>query len=64
VCNHRVYDVLIVSEASVITGLLTGMSLAAFGMPPLAATGAGGAALAFVFGAAMSAVSYIRRQDS
>ncbi|WP_281289709.1 hypothetical protein [Streptomyces piniterrae] len=40
------------------------MLLAAFGMSPLAAVGAGGATIAGCFGLGMSAVSYIKKQES
>ena len=64
VCNHRVYEVVIVFLVSVIAGLMAGLLLAKLGMSPVSAVGAGAAALAGVFGLGMTAVSYITKRES
>ncbi|MET7699900.1 hypothetical protein [Streptomyces sp. NPDC005485] len=64
VCNHRVYEVVIVFLLSVIAGLTGGLLLAALGMSPVSAVGAGATAFAGVFGISMTAVAYIKKQGS
>ncbi|GHF32800.1 hypothetical protein GCM10010218_12330 [Streptomyces mashuensis] len=61
-CNHRVYEVLIVSLVSVVAGLATGLLFTACGTSPLTAAGSGGAALAFCFTAGMSVVTYMKKE--
>jgi hypothetical protein len=64
VCNHRVYEVVIVFLVAVISGLVAGLLLATLGMSPLSAVAAGAAALAGSFGLGMTAIAYIKRQDN
>ncbi|WP_346097692.1 hypothetical protein [Streptomyces olivaceiscleroticus] len=64
VCNHRIYEVVIVFLIAVITGLITGVLLAMLGMSPISAVGAGAAALAGAFSLGMTAVAYIKKQDA
>jgi hypothetical protein len=59
--NHRVYEVVIVFEASVIIGLLAGVFMVALGMSPLPAVGVGGGATVAFFTAGMTAFGYINR---
>lgn len=64
VCNHRVYEVVIVFEAAVITAFLAGIVLVLMGMSPIGAVAAGGATLAGFFGLSMAAVTYVRRHEN
>ncbi|MEU6119248.1 hypothetical protein ABZ840_32500 [Streptomyces sp. NPDC047117] len=64
VCNHRVYEVVIVFLLSVITGLTAGVLLSLLGTPPVSAVAAGAAAFAATFGLGMTAVAYIKKQDN
>ncbi|CAL9341967.1 hypothetical protein SUDANB178_00285 [Streptomyces sp. enrichment culture] len=64
VCNHRVYEVVIVTLSAMLAGLAAGVFMAAVGMPLTTAMGAGGGTLAFTYGAGMTAVSYIRKQSN
>ncbi|MGV9232401.1 hypothetical protein ACWEQW_12405 [Streptomyces nigra] len=64
VCNHRVYEVVIVSLSAMLAGLAVGVFVIALDVPLIAAMGAGGGTLAFTFGAGMTAVSYIRKQSN
>ena len=64
VCNHRIYEVLLVTCGSLIIGLVLAVAFMASGEPTTTALGAGGGGLAFTFGAGMTALSYIKRQDS
>ncbi|MFI1767664.1 hypothetical protein ACH41H_37245 [Streptomyces sp. NPDC020800] len=47
-----------------LVGLTASVLLAIVGMPALAVMSAGGGTLAFTFGAGMTAVSYIRKQNN
>lgn len=63
-CNHRLYEVLIAFEASVIFGLLAGLLLVVLGASPLAAVCAGGATIVGCFGITMGAVTYVTKQGN
>ncbi|NGO46835.1 hypothetical protein [Streptomyces ureilyticus] len=64
VCNHRVYEVVIVFLVSVVAGLMGGLLWAALGMSPVSAVGTGAAVFVGVFGLCMTAVAYIKKQSS
>ncbi|MFB7572436.1 hypothetical protein [Streptomyces sp. NPDC056165] len=64
VCNHRVYEVVIIFLASVVAGLLAGLLWAALGMSSVSAIGTGAAVFAGVFGLCMTAVAYVKKQNS
>ncbi|MCZ0974845.1 hypothetical protein O1L55_33390 [Streptomyces albulus] len=61
--RHRVYDVLILFEASVIVGLVAGILMVALGMSPLSGVGVGGGAMVAAFTAGMTAIAYINRSE-
>ncbi|MFI1655629.1 hypothetical protein ACH4ZU_12080 [Streptomyces sp. NPDC020472] len=63
VCNHRIYEVLIVSLLAIVAGLVTGIFLTACGTHRLTATGSGAAVLAFVFTAGMTTVVYVKKRE-
>ena len=56
------YHVVVVALISMIVGLTTGVGFAALGQSPLTAVASGGAVVAFVFTAGMTAVGYVKRQ--
>ncbi|MCI3278780.1 hypothetical protein [Streptomyces cylindrosporus] len=62
VCNHRVYEVVIVFLLSIVAGLVAGLVWAALGMAPASAIGAGAAVFAGAFGLCMTAVAYVKKQ--
>ncbi|WP_369216047.1 hypothetical protein [Streptomyces flavofungini] len=62
VCNHRVYEVVIVFLVSVIAGLVGGLLWAALGMSLASAVGTGAAAFSAAFGLCMMAVAYVKKQ--
>lgn len=64
VCNHRVYEVLLCLQASVILGFLAGILLATLGKQVPTAVGAGAGAFATCFGLSLTAVAYIKKQDN
>jgi hypothetical protein len=64
VCNHRVYEVVIVFLVSVVAGLMSGLLWVALGMSPVSAVGTGAVVLAGVFGLCMTAVAYVKRQGN
>lgn len=61
-CNHRVYEVVIVFLVSVVAGLVTGVVWAALGMSPVSVVGTGAAVFAGAFGLCMTAVTYVKKQ--
>ncbi len=63
-CNHRVYEVVIVFLVSVIAGLVGGLLWSALGMSPVSAVGTGGAVFVGAFGLSMTAVTYIKKQNN
>ncbi|OEJ41242.1 hypothetical protein AR457_09965 [Streptomyces agglomeratus] len=63
VCHHRVFEVLLVTETAAICGMLIGIVLAVIGVTPVPAMAAGGTVSAFVFGAGMNIVGYLKKQD-
>ncbi|MCT2591996.1 hypothetical protein LHJ74_19170 [Streptomyces sp. N2-109] len=64
VCNHRLFEVVIVVEGAVIAGLLGGLFMAVLGVPPRSAMAAGAGTLVGVFTVAMTAMSYVKKPDS
>ncbi|MEW2394495.1 hypothetical protein [Streptomyces sp. NPDC046862] len=62
VCNHRIYEVVIVFLVSVIGGLAGGLLWATLGMSLVSALGAGAGVFAGVFGLCMTAVAYVKKQ--
>ncbi|MEU2788368.1 hypothetical protein [Streptomyces sp. NPDC007100] len=64
VCNHRVYEVVIVFLLSVVAGLLGGLLWALLGMSPASAVGTGAAVFVGTFGLSMTAVAYIKKQSN
>ncbi|MER7986987.1 hypothetical protein ABTY53_15540 [Streptomyces noursei] len=64
VCNHRTLEVTTLFLGSTVMGLLAGVILVTLGVSPADAVASGAAALAGSFGLGMTAVSYIKKQDS
>lgn len=64
VCNHRVYEVVIVFLVSVVAGLMGGLLWAALGMSAVSAVGTGAAVFVGAFGLCMTAVTYVKKQSS
>ena len=62
VCDHRVYEVVIMFETCVIFGVVVGAGLAVLGASLLGAVCAGGAAVPTCFGVGMAAIAYVKRQ--
>ncbi|WP_143201156.1 hypothetical protein [Streptomyces uncialis] len=61
--NHRVYEVVIVFEASAIIGLLAGIFMVALGMAALPAMAVGGGTAVAIFTGGMTAFAYINRHQ-
>lgn len=61
-CDHRVYHVVVIALVSVITGLVAGIGSVALGQTPRTAVASGGAVLAFIYGAGMTAASHVSKR--
>lgn len=61
-CNHRVYEVVIVFLVSVVAGLVAGLLWTTLGMSPVSAVATGAAVFAAAFGLCMTAVAYVKKQ--
>lgn len=64
VCDHRVYEVVIVFLVSLVAGLGAGLLWTALGMSLVSVVGTGAAVFAGAFGLCMTVVVYVKKQNT